>query len=466
MTEHVQSPANEYRHNLDVEALRTWVERQRWYASKSRHITGIEIDEGVVVSEDPPLFLALVQTRFSTGHHELYQLPLTFRHSGARMGSQPIATTPQWSAFDALSDPELARDLLRRIATEEQLETDDGSFSFHHVAGADTVALDAPARAVGVEQSNSSIVFGDRVVLKVFRKLEPGINPELELLQFLTAAKFPNIAPLIGWYDYDGRSFSATLGVAQRFFPDATGGWELALKLIGSDPERFLAELGSLGTVTAQLHNALASDSSNPAFSPEEPSTESMSLLTATIDEDIERIFVRLPDDERVAAIAGRGQDVRERIAMRAQLSIGGRSIRTHGDYHLGQTLHTPRGWVIIDFEGEPARALFERRQKRSPLRDVASMLRSFAYATSAVKIMQGHDAPPDFEERARRNFLEHYFSNIDPALMPLGESAVRNLLSIFELEKAIYELQYELDNRPDWLPIPVTGIARLLETE
>jgi predicted trehalose synthase len=466
VTENVQSPASEYRHNLDVEALRTWVEEQRWYASKSRHVTGIEIDEGVVVSEDPPLFLALVQTRFSTGSHELYQLPLTFRRSGETVGAQAIATTPEWSVFDALSDPGLARDLLRRIATEEQLETEDGSFSFHRVPGGEPIVVDAPARAVAVEQSNSSIVFGDRVVLKVFRKLEPGINPELELLQFLTAAQFTNIAPLIGWYDYDGRSFSATLGVAQRFFADATSGWELAQELIGSDPERFLAELGSLGTVTAQLHNALASDSSDSAFAPEEPSTESMSLLTATIDEDIARIFVRLPDDERVAAIAGRGQDVRERISMRAQLSVGGRAIRTHGDYHLGQTLHTPRGWVIIDFEGEPARALFERRQKRSPLRDVASMLRSFAYATSAVAIMRGLAAPPDFEARARRTFLEHYFSNIDPALMPLGESAVQNLLSIFELEKAIYELQYELDNRPDWLPIPVTGIVRLLETE
>jgi maltokinase len=466
MSEHVESRANEYRHNLDIEALRTWVEQQRWYASKSRHVIGIEIDEGVVASEDPPLFLALVQTRFSTGSHELYQLPLTFRHGGETVGAQAIATTPEWSAFDALSDPDLARELLRRIASEERLEAEEGSFSFHHVAGGEPIDVDAPARAVGVEQSNSSIVFGDQIVLKVFRKLEPGINPELEVLQFLTRAGFANIAPLIGWYDYDGRSFSATLGVAQRFFGDATGGWELALELIGSDPERFLAELGSLGTVTAQLHNALASDGNDPDFCPEEPSTESMSLLTAKIDEDIERIFVRLPPDDRVAPIAGRGQDVRERIAMRAQLSIGGRSIRTHGDYHLGQTLHTPRGWVIIDFEGEPARALFERRQKRSPLRDVASMLRSFAYATSATQIIRARPAPPDFEERARLTFLQHYFSNIDPALMPLGESAVQNLLSIFELEKAIYELQYELDNRPDWLPIPVTGISRLLEAQ
>jgi maltokinase len=465
MSEKVQSRVNAYRRNLDVEALRQWVEQQRWYASKSRHVTGIEIDEGVIVSEDPPLFIALVQTRFATGNHELYQLPLTFLPSGESSDYAPIATTEDWSAFDAVSNPELTRDLLRRIAAEEVLEAEDGVFSFHRMQGTGPISPDAPVRAIGVEQSNSSIVFGDQIVLKVFRKLEPGINPELEVLQFLTRQQFANIAPLIGWYEYQGRLFAATLGVAQRFFPRAIGGWELALDQLESDPEAFLTELRSLGTVTAEMHNALASDANDPAFAPEEPSSEALSLLTATIDEDIERIFTRLPDDERVAAIAGRGQDVRERIAMRAQLGVGGRSIRTHGDYHLGQTLSTPTGWVIIDFEGEPARPLFQRRQKQSPLRDIASMLRSFAYATSAVTIMRGVLPPEGFEQRAREIFLEHYFARIDPALLPAGESGVANLLSIFELEKAIYELQYELDNRPDWLPIPAAGIARLLES-
>jgi trehalose synthase-fused probable maltokinase len=254
--------------------------------------------------------------------------------------------------------------------------------------------------------------------------------------------------------------------VAQRFFADAVGGWEMALDQIGTDPAAFLVELGRLGAVTARLHNCLASDHGDPAFNPEEPSAESMSLLTATIDEDIERVFSRLPDDERVAPIAGRGQDVREQIAMRAQVGTGGRAIRTHGDYHLGQTLHRPGAgdWIIIDFEGEPARPLFERRQKRSPLRDVAGMLRSLAYATSASQIMRGIPAPGKFEDQARRTFLENYFSTIDAALLPAGDAAVWNALAIFELEKAIYELQYELDNRPDWLPIPVAGIARLLE--
>jgi maltokinase len=466
MSKPVESPAQALIDGLDLEAVGQWIEQQRWYGSKSRHVTAIEVEECIQIAERPPLLLlAIVQARFASGSHELYQLPLTFLPR-AETTTNSIVTIGDWAAVDSVADPELARDLLRRIDAESQLETDEGSFSFHRVELSGPISTEAPARPVGVEQSNSSIVFGDETVLKVFRKLEPGINPELELLQFLTRQGFANIAPLLGWYEYEGRSFSATLGVAQRFFPGATGGWELALEQIGSDPEGFLTKLGSLGKVTAELHNALASDANDPSFSPEEPSSESLSLLTATIDEDIERIFIRLPDDERVASIAGRGQDVRERIATRSQVGgSGGRAIRTHGDFHLGQTLHMPGGWVIIDFEGEPARHLFERRQKRSPLRDVASMLRSFAYASSAMEITRGRPAPADFEDRARRTFLEHYFLNIDPALLPAGEAAVINLLSIFELEKAIYELQYELDHRPDWLPIPVAGIARLLES-
>ncbi len=475
MTEPAQSALPPEVERLDLDGVAAWLEQQRWYASKSRHITGLEVDECVVLTETPPLLVALVQTRFASGSHELYQLPLTLL-AADQVGERPVVTsTGDWCAVDAVADPELLRDLLRQMNDEQAMETEFGTFTFRHVDGSGPLPVDRPARPMGVEQSNSSIVFGDRTVLKVFRRLEPGINPELELLQYLTRHQFANIAPLQGWYDYEGRSFSTTLGVAQRFFPDAVGGWELALDQITSDPDGFLSELGSLGEVTARMHNCLACDATDPAFVPEEPSAESMSLLTATIDEDVERIFTRLPEDERVAPIAGRGQDVREQMSQRAQIGEGGRAIRTHGDYHLGQTLHrrnagpTRAGgsdWVIIDFEGEPARPLFERRQKRSPLRDVAGMLRSFAYAASATEIMRGQPAPADFEQRARNDFLENYFSTIDPALLPGGEPAIWALLSIFELEKAIYELQYELDNRPDWLPIPVAGIVRLLETE
>jgi maltokinase len=433
---------------LDTEELRDWIQQQRWYASKSRSVAGIEVVERVELRARPELWLVLLQTRFATGTHELYQLLL---------GAQ---------TFDALDDPRNAFELLRRIDTGDEIEAAEGSFSFHATDGVASLPADPEARLMGVEQSNSSVVFDDRVVLKLFRKLEPGINPELELLRFLTWRQFPNIARLHGWYEYDGQALATTLGVAQEFLPDAVGGWELALEQIVSDPDSFLQKLGSLGTVTAELHNVLASDASDAAFAPEEPSQEALSLLTATVDEDIEKIWVRLPDDPRLEPIAGRGQDVRERLAARSQIGSGGRVIRTHGDYHLGQTLYRRQGWVIIDFEGEPARPLPERRQKRSPLRDVASMLRSFAYVTSAVKIMLGREAPQEFEQQAREQFLRHYFESVEASLLPAGEAQVANLLTIYELEKAIYELQYELDNRPDWIEIPVAGIRRLLEAE
>jgi maltokinase len=467
MSERVQGiTAAEIRRCVDEEDLRDWVKQQRWYASKARSVAGIEIVESVALREDPLLVLALVETRFGTGTHELYQLPLAIRPPSEIPRGDSIAHTDDWAVYDALAEPQQALELLRRIAASDEIETDDGRFSFQPFHDTDGLADATSVRLMGVEQSNSSVVFDERIVLKVFRKLEPGVNPELEMLRFLTYRGFPNIAPLHGWYDYEGQAFQTTLGVAQTFLPDAVGGWELALEEIVSAPDSFLERLGGLGTVTAQLHTALASDAGDPAFSPEAPSQEALSLLTATVDEDIERIFLRLPDDDpKLAPIAGRGQDVRERLAARAQIGVTGRVIRTHGDYHLGQTLHTPRGWVILDFEGEPARPLPERRQKRSPLRDVAGMLRSFAYVTSAVEILKGQRAPEDFEQRARERFLSHYFSAVDPTLLPAGEAAINNLLSIYELEKAIYELRYELNNRPDWTPIPVAGIVRLLES-
>jgi maltokinase len=455
---------------VDEERLRDWISGQRWYGAKARSIAGLEIVECSTVLQDPVAHLTLVQTRFATGTHELYQIPLVVIPSQETLAcplgppAAPIATTGEWAIYDGLADTRPARELLRRIGAGEEIETDHGRFAFQAsetLAGLDP---EGSVRLMGVEQSNSSIVFAEELVLKLFRKLEPGINPELEMLRFLSGHGFEHIAPLHGWYEYDGLALAATLGVVQRFLPQATGGWELALEEIPRDPEMFLGRLGALGVITARMHTVLASDAGDPAFSPEEPSQEALSLLTATVDEDIERIWVRLPDSEAVGPIAGCGQDVRERLAARAQIGIGSRVIRTHGDYHLGQTLSTPEGWVILDFEGEPARPLPERRQKRSPLRDVAGMLRSFAYVTSAVQMLAGREAPEDFERRARESFLGQYLEHVDPTLLPAGEAAIANLLSIFELEKAIYELQYELNNRPDWVAIPVAGIRRLLE--
>ena len=250
--------------------------------------------------------------------------------------------------------------------------------------------------------------------------------------------------------------------------PDGLDGWELALDELVEAPERFLGRLGRLGEVTGAMHTCLASDPSDPSFAPEEPSLESLGLLTATIDEEIERAFIDLPDDlEALEPIRQRGEEIRERLRELTHAGSGGRIIRHHGDFHLGQTLWAPSDdWVILDFEGEPARSLPERRRKRSPLRDVAGMLRSFAYAASAVVLLRGAEAPAGWEERARTEFLAGYTSSVDPMLVPSGQEAFEKLLSVFELEKAVYELRYELTMRPDWLPIPVAGILRILEEE
>ncbi len=156
---------------------------------------------------------------------------------------------------------------------------------------------------------------------------------------------------------------------------------------------------------------------------------------------------------------------MQERLQLLASVGTAGRVIRTHGDYHLGQTMLAERGWVILDFEGEPARPMSQRRLKRSPLRDVAGMLRSFSYAAAGSRILRDAPPPEGWEDRARETFLAGYFETVDQALLPPGDEATRKMLSIFELEKAVYELRYELNNRPDWVAIPVAGIVRLLES-
>ncbi len=448
--------------------LQEWVVGQRWFASKSREVAHLNVLESVVLRDQAPmLVLALVEARFPAGTHELYQLPLGLRPASDGWRERVICVSDGWTLYDALADPAHGRELLHLMRASRDVSGADGTLSFRWARSAPAgVGATVDVRSVGVEQSNSSIVFGDMLILKAFRRVEPGVNPELELLRFLSAHGFPNIAPLAGWYAYEGRLMDATLGIVQEYLAGARDGWELALEEIAAAPEAFLDRLRALGEVTGRMHAALGSDSTDPAFAPEEPSTETLSLLTATIDEQIERIFLDLPERDAVAPIAGRGQDVRERLQSLSHVGTVGRVIRTHGDYHLGQTMLADRGWVILDFEGEPARSLPERRRKRSPLRDVAGMLRSFSYVTAGSELLRGNPVPDGWEERARETFLEGYFEAMESSLLPPGHDAIDKLLAVFELEKAVYELRYELNNRPDWVGIPVAGIRRLLNAD
>jgi trehalose synthase-fused probable maltokinase len=354
---------------------------------------------------------------------------------------------------------------------EEASVGDESRVAFHWLETIEPPAGAPPARPMGAEQSNSSVVLDERLVLKAFRRLEPGENPELEMVRFLTAHGFPHIAELGGWYEYAGEVMDATLGVVQRLVAGGIDGWELVLDGLAGEPDALLGRLRDLGAVVGAMHSVLASDANDPAFAPEEASEEALPLMTATIDEQIERLFVDLPgDDERLEAIRGRGEEARDRLRLVSHLGGVGRLIRHHGDFHLGQTLLVPGSggpadsWVLLDFEGEPARALRDRRRKGSPLRDVAGLLRSLAYAAFAARLQRGIDVDEGWEQRARQAFLEGYFAAVDASLLPPSEAATQTLLSIFELEKAVYELRYELDHRPDWVPIPAAAIARLLE--
>jgi maltokinase len=453
---------------LDEATFQQWIVAQRWFGSKAREVAHIEVSECVPLREEvPQLALALVEARFGEGTHETYQVPLGARPAEEGWNERVIGTADGWTVYDALADPATGRELLHRMRSGSQETVEEGTLRFRWAASAGAeLGGTVDVRPVGVEQSNSSIVFGEALILKAFRRVEPGVNPELELLRFLSERGFPNIAPLAGWYEIEGRFIDATLGILQEYLAGARDGWELALEEVGSDPDGLLGRLRALGEVTGELHTVLGSDSQNPDFAPDQPSQEALSLLTADVDEQIERIFLDLPETEAVAPIAGRGQDVREKLQLLSNIGAGGRVIRTHGDYHLGQTMLSDRGWVILDFEGEPARALPERRLKRSPLRDVAGMLRSFSYVTAGARLLRGVEVPEDWEDRARDAFLEGYFERVEPSLLPPGEAPTRQLLAVFELEKAVYELRYELNNRPDWVGIPVAGILRLIERE
>jgi maltokinase len=445
---------------LPEEELREFVLAQRWYGSKSEEVASVRaIDAFPLRDEGEPLLaVAVVEVRFQSGTHDLYNVPVGLR----READGGFASVEGWSAFDALEHEALVLDLVGLIGERATVEHEGGALQFDTVDGA--AGVSGPVRPMGAEQSNSSVVLDERLVLKLYRKLEAGVNPELELLRFLTERGFPAIASLQGWAAHVGQPLDATLAILQDFVPVRDDGWALALKDLEAGGDGFVGRVRRLGEATGQMHSVLASDSSDPAFTPEEPSAEALALIVARIDEEIEQVFNSLPDEPALEAIVGRGDELRDRLQAIGQSGSLGKLIRHHGDYHLGQVLWTEdEDWVVLDFEGEPARPLRERRHKRSPLRDVAGMLRSFSYAASTSALERGVEPPPGWEGQVRSEFLAGYLAEVDPALVPTDASLERRL-RLFELEKALYELHYELGHRPNWVRVPVAGILQLLD--
>jgi len=446
---------------LPEDELREYVLAQRWYGSKSEEVASVRAVDAFPLrpgGEEPLLAVAVVEVRFAAGTHDLYNVPL-----GLRRGDGGFASANGWSAFDALEDEELVQALVELLRQQATVEHEGGTVQFctiGDVGGAGSV------RAMGSEQSNTSVVLDERLVFKLYRRLEAGVNPELELLRFLTEHGFPSIASLEGWAAHVGQPLDATLAILQHYVPVRRDGWTFALEDLAAGGNGFVPLVRRLGEVTGRMHTVLSSEPSDPAFAPEEPSAEALALIVARIDEEIEQVFGSLPDLPELEPLEGRADQLRDRLREMGQSGPLGRLIRHHGDYHLGQVLWTEADdWVVLDFEGEPARPLRERRHKRSPLRDVAGMLRSFSYAASASALEHGIEPPTGWEGRARSEFLAGYLAEADPTIIPDG-SVLDRRLRLFELEKALYELHYELGHRPDWVRVPVAGILQLLDEE
>ena len=412
---------------LSSDELLSIIRDARWFAAKDRTPESAEV-VGLPV-EDGSVWLAIVEVRFASGTHEHYQVAL--------------------DDGDEVADAFERQEVADRIATLSGVPSDG-----------------ARARSLGVEQSNSSVVLDDLHVLKLYRRLEAGPNPELELLRALASQGYANAPRLEGALETTGPPVEAALASVTAFVPSAGGGWELTLESFRDDPSWLPERAWRLGEVTAGLHAALAANESDPHLAPEEPSAESLGLLAAAIDEEIASTFATLPPDDALGAVAHRAEDFRDLVHELAAVGPSGLAIRTHGDYHLGQVLWSmDDDWVVIDFEGEPGRSLPERRRKRSPLRDVAGMTRSFAYAADAGLLLEEGEPPDGWVDACRDGFIEGYLASAEEPLLPPSRAGFDRLVALFELEKLVYELRYEARNRPEWASIPVLGLLRLLET-
>ena len=443
---------------FDEQALIEYVTQQRWYGAKSRAVAHSQVLDAVVLRTTEPQFaLALVEMRYDTGAHDIYQLLYALRDGEI--------------AIDGLDDPQLARELVQRDALRADAagrrRASSSSVRSKGFAGLGRELLDA--RPVGAEQSNTSLVFDDELILKVFRRLEPGHQPRAR------DAALPHRARLRE--HRAARRLVRVLGrAARRDARDPAAVRARTASTAGSSRSTRSAarrsgsstRLRRLGEVTGEMHTVLALRPERPGVLPRD--AERRVARPAHGDGrrgDRAASSSTLPDgDERLAPIVGRGEEVREQLRMLTHAGSTGKSIRTHGDYHLGQTLWADDDWVILDFEGEPARVAPERRRKRSPLRDVAGMLRSFAYAASAAEPLRGTRRAGRAGRRRRASSSSRAISRRSSrrSCRP-GQVAIERLLAVFELEKAVYELRYELDNRPDWVGIPVAGIQRLIDT-
>jgi maltose alpha-D-glucosyltransferase/alpha-amylase len=523
------------------EVLPSYLRGRRWFGGKARSIKSAKIREAIPVGNgSSEAYVTLVQVDYIEEDGETYALPLAY--ATGEQADRVVHDYPQAALirihvkdlaetgiiYDALVDKDFAEGLLEMIVRRRRPRGTGGGLiarptrAFREIRGPSDAPLEPSV--LRAEQSNTSVIYGDRFILKLFRRLYPGVNPDLEIGHFLTERGFGNIPPVAGAIEYHKEQEQPmTLAILQALVPNQGDAWEYTLDVLGHFFEQILArptEVPSadllqdglletvhqdppsgvlemigpyaesvrlLGQRTAELHVMLASAPDDPEFAPEPFSKlyqrslyQSMRSLTGRVFHLLHQRLKDLPDvlQLEAQAILERKTEILDQFRSVMEGTITGMRIRCHGDYHLGQVLYTGKDFVIIDFEGEPARPVSERRIKRSPLRDVAGMLRSFHYAAYAVLFRQEEGGLISSEDVS---FVEswvrfwHFWVNVlflnaylevapGGNFLPQRREELKVLLDIYLLEKAIYELGYELNNRPQWVKIPLQGIQQVLQ--
>jgi maltokinase len=448
-----------------TDILADWMPHQRWFGGKGRQWSGVTQEGFFLDKSHPALSVHRVYVSYADGASETYLVPLAWRDapadelSTAFVGAVP-ATEGTNYAYDAMRDRESTVPWLTHLVASATV----GPMHFHP-AGVAAIPEGVPGDVISTEQSNTSLVYGESAILKLFRRLEPGLNPDVEIHDALRSTGNPHIAPLLGYIvidDPDPAREPATVAMVQAFVPNASDGWRLATSSVrdlyaegdlhadevGGD---FAGESERLGEATASVHADLA------RVLPTEPADRDWYTTVAEqMTARLEAAIGVVPD------LAPHGDALRALYAAAAASEVPVVRQRVHGDLHLGQVLRTATGWIVLDFEGEPARPLAARRELDTPLRDVAGMLRSFDYAARHMLVEQPGDPQrayraQEWADRNRQAFRAGY-----AAAGGVELDAGSPLLRAFEADKAVYECVYEARNRPHWLMIPLQSVSRL----
>jgi maltose alpha-D-glucosyltransferase/alpha-amylase len=500
---------------IERESLVPFLLRQRWFGGKARAVRSARfIDWGVVRRGEHPSFLTIVEVAYADGPAERYLVPLaivtgeaadTLYASAPQSALARVTGARKGLVIDGAADDPFSEGLLEVLDGRWTVRAKHGVVRARPTPAFGELRGDGPLvpKRIGAEQSNTSIGFGDRLIVKLFRRLENGPNPDVEIGEQLTThtsfRRAPRVAASIE-YEAPGEPI-AHLAVAQQRIACQADGWHHALAELGryyDDVEHrqdapsqmfagaYIKSAQTLGRRTAELHLALAGDTSSDAFAPEPWTRDDIAGVVADAAAQarqagtlVESAVTMIPDDVSASArhlLARADAAIKERFDPQSgRLPDGTVSrIRIHGDYHLGQILWAEGDFYILDFEGEPARPLEERRRKESPMKDVAGMLRSFSYAAHAAAFAHSGGRGEDlarlepwaraWERWTSAAFLEGYLDTAGPApFVPADPSQRQALLDLFLVDKALYELNYELNNRPDWARIPLRGLAELL---